>query len=665
MGPPGSGKTSVGKAIAARLGMSFYDIDDHHLEPLWNASVAQKLNQWGEQRFLDEEGNALLKLDRKNSVISLSGSNPLHKRAMEHVMNHGFVVFLDIPSEDIVSRMQSMKVDRIVGQKSSSLADILAWRSRFYNSQYHARVLAEPGTSVDRLVDKVLEVYNKEEDFLSTRGTCDSVNPTFLDVVRKGIAPNRGLYIPKRLGDGFTMKQLERLVPLNFHDRALRILEAFPLGSMLPSKLSSFVDQAYSRFYSPHVIPVEKLFDDIYLMETFHGPTASFKDIALQIVPKFLHKASVDSNSISALLVATSGDTGSAALDGFSSQNDVAVIVLYPREGVSLVQERQMLSSQGDSCVIGVSGDFDFCQSTVKDMFEDSEFNHVIYSRFGAQLTAANSINWGRLFPQVMFAFNSYLEMVKKGHISIGDLVDFAIPTGNFGNIMAAYYAKLMGLPIGQLVSVSNANNVLFDFFRSGVYDLRQRTLNQTFSPSVDILISSNLERFIYEKSTGDSELVQRLFDSLSTNEKFQVDPDFLYSLQQDIKSTWCPESDCLKTIRTVYDKTRRLVDPHTALALDAAIKMRNRSRPIIVSSTAHFAKFPEAIFEALEIPVDTGNLAEMMKTLQSVPTVSNFHPGLDDIAARPIIHRNHCPSDSRAIKHKIIQFFEQRSKFA
>jgi threonine synthase len=663
MGPPGSGKSSVAQYLANNLKMPSYDIDNDHLEPLWGTSVADKLTQLGDNGFLHAEAQATMQLPKhiNNTIISLTGSNPLHPQAMDYVSSLGHVIYLDVPKHDIIQRMHHMKVDRIVGQATNSLSDILDYRTGFYERSYDARVLVEPGASVQRIGDQVLDLWRKEEEFISTRGYSGDTPLTFLDVVHDGMAPDRGLYVPQARFPRFSLSQLQRLVDLSYSERALRVLEQLPTGLLGPNALREILTEAYSVFVDPNVVlPVTSLGHNRFLMETFHGPTASFKDLALQVVPKFMRHIQEKSSKKQrvGLLVATSGDTGCAALDGFGREPDFPVVVLYPLHGVSMVQQRQMITSPGNCLVIGVESDFDFCQTAVKDIFEDREFNSHLQDSCSMKLSAANSINWGRLFPQIVFAFSGYLDLVKRQEISMGDAVDVAVPTGNFGNILGVYYAKQMGLPVDKLICVSNDNNVLFDFLNSGTYDLRKREMKQTISPSVDILVSSNLERFLYQLSGRNGEEIENLFDELRSNKVFKVSDSLKARLDKEVVGKWCSEDDCLDAIREVYNGNgKKLVDPHTALAVSAVGK--SSSKPVLISATAHYAKFPDSILDAVGVKYnESASIGELYSLLSGIASPNSMHPSLTSITQRKIVHSTTLPPNIAQIKETIAKFF-------
>jgi threonine synthase len=389
-------------------------------------------------------------------------------------------------------------------------------------------------------------------------------------------------------------------------------------------------------------------------METYHGPTASFKDLSLQLLPKLMHTASQirpsKTDSTTALLVATSGDTGTAALDGFTRIPNTPVIVLYPENGVSEIQRAQMQTCESNNaCVIGIEGDFDFCQSTVKDIFNDKALNDGFAKILpGLHLSSANSINWGRLLPQIVFAVNSYTKLVEQGVIKVGEEFDLCIPTGNFGNMLGAVFAKRLGLPIRQLITASNENNIISDFLRTGEYDIRTRKFRATISPSIDILISSNLERFLYLLSDGDSKLISKLFTQLSNEGHFKVDGALLKKINETVIGDWCNEEECMRTIRETYETTKRLIDPHTAVAVAVSKRYKQDSTPIVVASTAHSGKFPSTMLKALQ--VDT--LPEDAK--------DKHHPEIENLKNKPTKQPTVLPANKEQVISTIRKFLKQ-----
>lgn len=416
MGPPGAGKTTVGRIVAHKLGLPVIDVDDDVLETTWKMPVAAKLATVGGERFLQEEGNALCNFSASGCVVSLSGSNPLHAEAMLHVKQTGVVVYLDVDCEDIIQRLARMKVNRIVGQEAGvSMRDILRYRKQFYERWLDMRVLCGRGDTVEEIVEKVLKAVERfhnrsAETFVSTRSDSESSNQDtyFSDVVVEGLAADGGLFVPK---DGFPKidaREWLRLAEMSYPEQALVILEKCIHPLDVPAlDLRQMVFKAYgSNFSSEAIAPVKHLIHNQYVQELFHGPTASFKDLALQLMPQlFVYCLPPMCNYL--ILVATSGDTGSAVLSGFSrlsgaDRHRTGVLVFFPEEGVSEIQKLQMTSyKEGNARAVSVRSDFDFCQRTIKRMFGESGLTGHLAVEYGTVLSTANSINWARLLPQV------------------------------------------------------------------------------------------------------------------------------------------------------------------------------------------------------------------------------------------------------------------------
>ncbi|NXE49560.1 THNS1 protein, partial [Casuarius casuarius] len=648
MGPPGAGKTTVGRIVGQKLDCPVIDVDDDVLETTWNMSVSEKLQDVGNEQFLEEEGKALLKISASGIVISLTGSNPMHAAAMEHVKKNGIVVYLDVPTAVIMRRLKLMKVDRIVGQGSGmSLKDILQFRKQFYKRWHDIRVLCGGEITAEAIAEKVLDAVkryqNSElETFISTRssrsGNCKQKDSAkyFSDVVTEGLAPDGGLFVPESGLPKLTAGEWQSLIEATYVERAQVILERCIHPADIPaSTLGEIIGTAYGENFScSKIAPVRHLTGNQFLLELFHGPTASFKDFALQMMPHiFAYCVPRSCNYL--VLVATSGDTGSAVLDGFSRLHDtdkqrIAVMSFFPEDGVSQIQKSQMIGCQKENAwSVGVKSDFDFCQTAIKQIFTNSDYTGFLTVEYGTALAAANSINWARLLPQIVYHASAYLDLVHQDIIAFGSPVDVCIPTGNFGNILAALYAKMMGIPIRKCICASNENNVLTDFIRTGIYDLRGRRLIPTLSPAVDILKSSNLERYLHLIANGDGQLVTQLYNQLENQGHFQLQKDLLEKLQQDLVAGWCSEEDCLAAIHSVYSTTGYILDTHTAVAKVVADRLQDRTCPIIISSTAHYSKFAPAILRALRIAEIKQNPLSQLHLLSSYSPLPPVHWGL------------------------------------
>ena len=395
------------------------------------------------------------------------------------------------------------------------------------------------------------------------------------------------------------------------------------------SELSSYTEKAYSRFDGDPA-PVVKIDEGLFMLELWHGPTHAFKDVALTLLPYLLtgSKAVTGENSRTLILVATSGDTGKAALEGFRDVPGADVIVFYPSGGVSELQKLQMTTQKGDNVyVAAIEGNFDDAQTAVKKIFTDKEAEAKL-AKLGFKLSSANSMNFGRLVPQIAYYFSSYVDLAESGEIEYGDEVNFCVPSGNFGNILAGYYAKKMGLPVGRLICASNRNNVLTDFIRTGVYDKR-RPLLKTTSPSMDILVSSNLERLLYLLS-GDTALVSGLMNSLNREGVYTVPGALLEQIQKKFWAAYCDDAKAQEIMGRVYRDWGYLCDPHTASGWAAAeeyVSQTGDNRPMVVLSTASPYKFPAAVLAAVGGDTSGSEFDQMarLSAMTGVPIPKNL----------------------------------------
>jgi len=353
--------------------------------------------------------------------------------------------------------------------------------------------------------------------YKSTRNSSISISSA--EAIKQGLSVEGGLFVPETIPE-MTCFEIQSLVDMNYRQRAKIILSKY-LTDFTEEELDHCIDKAYTRekFGSENIAPVYKLNNDEYILELWHGPTCAFKDMALQILPHLLTtsmKKTGENNEV-VILVATSGDTGKAALEGFRDVNGTRIVVFYPNNGVSEIQKLQMITQEGNNVgVAAVCGNFDDAQSGVKKIFTDDSYKEVLlHNNF--KLSSANSINWGRLVPQIVYYFSAYADLLKGDEIKLGDKINIVVPTGNFGNILAAYYAYKMGLPVNKFICASNKNNVLTDFINTGIYN-KNRAFHTTISPSMDILISSNLERFLYDLSGNNDDVIANLMQKLSTD---------------------------------------------------------------------------------------------------------------------------------------------------
>ncbi len=439
--------------------------------------------------------------------------------------------------------------------------------------------------------------------YRDTRGG-DPVPRTFTDTLLKGIAPGGGLYVPERL-PSLGLADILALADLPYPRRAARVYRLMGVD-VHPEQIDALMDESYGDdFDHPEIAPVEEVCAGTHVLELWHGPTSAFKDMALQCMPVFFSEAvsmrlrAGEDMDDYLVLVATSGDTGKAALEGFADREHTRIAVFYPAEGVSDIQRKQMVTQHGDNVVVfGVRGNFDDCQNAVKAAFADEGFAAELHESHGLELSSANSINWGRLLPQIVYYVSAYADMVTDGGVVAGRPMDVCVPTGNFGNILAGYYAKRLGVPIGQLLCASNENNVLTDFIATGVYDISAREFVTTPSPSMDILISSNLERLLFEL-TGDAATVAGWMGDLAGSGKFTVDRDTFAAMRAHFFGDWVTNDESLAVIRRVWEEHGYLLDPHTAVAWEVSERLR-ADAPVLVVSTAHWAKFGADVYRAL-----------------------------------------------------------------
>lgn len=487
--------------------------------------------------------------------------------------------------------------------------------------------------------------------FFSTRGG-DVV--TASQAILAGLAADGGLYVPAMF-PSLSMNRLHQLPGESYVQRASSILRTYLEDYSIP-EIDEAVQAAYApeRFDDPAIAPVKRLDDDTYVLELFHGPTLAFKDMALQLLPHLITKAARKNGEQReiCILVATSGDTGKAALEGFKDVAGTSCTVFYPMDGVSDVQKLQMVTTGGSNTrVIAVNGNFDDAQTGVKRLFADPEFNAEMGKR-GKVLSSANSMNFGRLVPQVVYYFSAYADLVDQGVLEPGEEVNFVVPTGNFGNILAAYYARAMGLPVKKLICASNRNNVLTDFFGSGVYDAR-RTFYKTTSPSMDILVSSNLERLLFECCGRDSAKVRAWMGQLREGGTYDIGKERLEELRQVFDAGCADDAQTAQEIRAVFDQERYLMDTHTAVASHVLRQYRERtqdSTKTVIVSTASPYKFAADVLSALKGPEfilgrDAFACAELLERFTGVPVPQQVR-ALQTAAIR---HHEQCEKDAMA----------------
>jgi len=460
--------------------------------------------------------------------------------------------------------------------------------------------------------------------------------------ILQGLADDGGLFVPERIPAlPMTMKELSGL---SYQETALAVMREF-LTDFTEEELRACIDGAYDdKFDTEEIVPLREA-DGAYYLELFHGPTIAFKDMALSILP-YLMVAAAKKNQVKneiVILTATSGDTGKAALAGFADVPGTKIIVFYPKDGVSPIQKKQMVTQKGaNTFVVGIHGNFDDAQSGVKAMFGDRALKRELDS-CGYQFSSANSINIGRLVPQVVYYVYAYGRLLKQGVIDDGEEINVTVPTGNFGNILAAYYAKLAGVPIGKLICASNENKVLFDFFQTGAYD-RNREFILTSSPSMDILISSNLERLVYRIAGNDAGQDAALMKALSETGRYEITAKMREQLS-DFAGGFAGEQETAAEIKSVYERAGYVLDTHTAVASFVGRSYRETTkddRKMLIASTASPYKFTRSVMEAIDGKYDGMEdfaLADKLAELSGVPVPA----ALEEIRTAQVLHKTVC----------------------
>ncbi len=453
----------------------------------------------------------------------------------------------------------------------------------------------------------------------STRNSALCVSSA--EAIAQGIAADGGLFVPASIPE-LSPADFDSLKGLSYAERAARLFKLY-LTDFSDEELRECTKNAYEsgNFETPNVQEIAKLADGSMLLELWHGPTCAFKDMALQILPHFLtrsvRKAGIDREVV--ILTATSGDTGKAALAGFRDVPGTRIMVFYPEDGVSSMQKRQMQTQEGKNVrVCAVKGNFDDCQNGVKAIFTDPEMQKALAEN-GMQFSSANSINWGRLVPQIVYYVSAYVTMMEQGILENGQRFSLTVPTGNFGNILAAWYAKQMGVPIGHLVCASNINKVLSDFIATGVYD-RNRDFHATVSPSMDILISSNLERLLYHMTHGDDAQIREWFGALKTEGRYEIPTELLHRIQAEFSGAFYDDAATKAMIGKVFAENGYLSDTHTAVGICAARAYQetaSEKNPMLIASTANPYKFGAAVLEAIGGSVSDADEYTVLDRLQ------------------------------------------------
>ncbi|MFG6382973.1 MAG: threonine synthase [Lachnospiraceae bacterium] len=476
--------------------------------------------------------------------------------------------------------------------------------------------------------------------YVSTRNANEKVSAS--QGILKGLAENGGLFVPEQIPS--LNISIEELANMTYQETAYEVMKLF-LTDFTEEELKTCIRNAYDeKFDTEEIVPLKKA-QDAYYLELFHGATIAFKDMALSILPHLLitsaRKNKVKNDIV--ILTATSGDTGKAALAGFAGVEGTKIIVFYPKDGVSPIQEKQMVTQKGDNTfVVGINGNFDQAQTGVKQMFSDKDLAKEMEIA-GYQFSSANSINIGRLVPQIVYYVYAYAKMVKTGEIKTGENINIAVPTGNFGNILAAFYAKNMGLPIGKLICASNENKVLYDFFSTGTYD-KNREFILTSSPSMDILISSNLERLIYHIAGNNAKKNELLMETLQKEGKYEITSEMKEQLT-DFYGNYAKEQESAATIKEIYQETGYIIDTHTAVAATVYKKYKKDTQDTaktIIASTASPYKFTRSVMTAIDEKYKSRPDFELIDELEILSGV-NIPQAIEEIRMAEICHKTVC----------------------
>ena len=484
--------------------------------------------------------------------------------------------------------------------------------------------------------------------YTSTRN--NEIRVTASQAIAQGISEEGGLFVPCEIPH-FDLEKISQMTEMSYIQRAKVVLKEF-LTDFTQEELDYCVEGAYAseKFSSEKIAPTVNVKGNKNILELWHGPTCAFKDMALQLLPYLMTvsaKKTADGKTI-VILVATSGDTGKAALEGFKNVKDTKILVFYPVDGVSPMQKLQMTTQEGDNvAVCAINGNFDDAQSAVKQIFTNDDIKRQLADK-NMMFSSANSINWGRLVPQIVYYFSAYCDLLEQKRIELGDEINVVVPTGNFGNILAGYYAKKMGLPIKTLVCASNSNNVLTDFLKSGKYD-KNRKFYTTTSPSMDILISSNLERLLYHMSGCDSKLVNELMSALAENGEYEVSKTLIDEIQTTFDAGCCDEQSVNDTIKTNFDENGYLLDTHTAVAVNVYedyVKQTGDDIPTVIDSTASPYKFSKSVLTAVTGREQTLDEFAMVEELNKI-TGADVPASLKALKDKSVRFSNVCDKEN------------------
>jgi len=657
---PGCGKTSIWRLLSRKLGMEVIDFDDDVIEVELEKSCSDILCELGEEKFLDMEEKLALNLKLENKILSCSGSVPLRKKAMDYLKTQGHVIYIDIPVETIEKRLKRMKVDRIVWMKNMTLREILEYRKSFYDISYHFKFHNDWLGSKEQTFRNFWKWFSELElgfeetslwSFIETRWN-DKTKKTkvsFSEAILNPSASFGWLYVPEilpYLGTDF----LEKHINSSYSELSLDLLKEFNID--IDKKELEDVISLYKKFDNPeNPAPVIKIKDDLFSCELYHWPTRAFKDMALQPFGTLLSKLAKKKEEDFLIMIATSWDTGPAALESLSNKENIKAVCLYPNGWTSDVQRLQMVTNSAENVlVLSVDWNFDDTQTALKNLLKDKSFIKKLEEK-EVNLSAANSVNFGRIIFQIIFHIHSYLELVRNWEIKIWEEIKSVVPSWNFWNVLWGYYAKKMWLPIKEFLIASNANNVLTDFITTWKYDLRDRDFQKTSAPAMDILISSNIERILFHEFWA--KRTKRLLNSLQKNNHYKLTSDELYSIKETFNASFATDKEIKDTIKKYVEEDNYLMDPHTATCIKCYEEDESDLKKVIFS-TAEWTKFAPNVLKSInsteENYTDDFALKEISEKLNKPIT-----PIISDLFEKNIVHTKIIKKEE--IEENILEF--------
>ena len=663
IGMPGCGKTSIGRLLSKKLNMEVIDFDDDVIEVEMKKSCGDVLAELWEENFLDMEEKLALNLKLENKILSCSWSVPLKQKAMDYLKTQWKVIYIDIPVETIEKRLKRMKVDRIVGMKDMTLKEILKYRQWFYEKSFHHRFYNDWLWSKEEIFMnfwkwfKELDLGFEEAviwNFIETRWN-DKIKKekvSFSEAILNPSASFWGLYVPEILPYLWT-DFIKKHIKSNYEELALDLLKEFRVD--IPEEDLKEVIKLYRNFDNPkNPVPVEKIKDDLFSAELYHWPTRAFKDMALQPFGTLLSKLAQKNKQDYLVMIATSWDTWPAALHSLSNKENIKAVCLYPNWWTSDVQRLQMVTNPAKNILIlSVEWNFDDTQTSLKNLLKDKNFIKKLEEK-EIKLSAANSVNFGRIIFQIIFHIHSYLELVRKWEIEIGEEIKSIIPSWNFWNVLWGYYAKKMWIPIKEFLVSSNANNVLTDFINTWIYDLRDREFKKTTAPAMDILISSNVERILFHEFWA--KRTKKLMNSLQKNNYYKLTSDELYTLKEIFSATFSTDEEIKNTIKKYIEEENYLMDPHTATCIKSYEQDKSKLKKVIYS-TAQWTKFAPNILKAINDNDEQYSDEEALKII-SQKLNKPITPIISNLFEKEIIHTKIIKKDN--IEKEILKFLEK-----